>query len=186
MSARRNRSFSNRTSADAPSGCIGCLGGVLATLVVLALGGAFRGGGSGSSDVHPAPFTVYDDTPVHAPEPTTRETLYLHFDMNLRQAPGSESARVRTVRRGERVEVGGADERGWAPVYESGAITGYLYRASPHLRSSPPPVEVPGADEALERRAPAGASAICRDGTYSYSRHRRGTCSWHGGVQTWL
>jgi hypothetical protein len=32
----------------------------------------------------------------------------------------------------------------------------------------------------------AGASALCRDGTYSYSAHRRGTCSHHGGVAVWL
>ena len=31
-----------------------------------------------------------------------------------------------------------------------------------------------------------GATAICRDGTYSYSQSRRGTCSHHGGVKTWL
>lgn len=31
-----------------------------------------------------------------------------------------------------------------------------------------------------------GATAICRDGTYSYSQHRSGTCSHHGGVSTWL
>jgi len=34
--------------------------------------------------------------------------------------------------------------------------------------------------------APAGATAICNDGTYSYSQHRQGTCSWHGGVAVWL
>lgn len=34
--------------------------------------------------------------------------------------------------------------------------------------------------------APAGASAQCRDGTYSFSRSRRGTCSHHGGVARWL
>jgi hypothetical protein len=33
---------------------------------------------------------------------------------------------------------------------------------------------------------PIGASAICRDGTYSFSQNRRGTCSHHGGVATWL
>ena len=33
---------------------------------------------------------------------------------------------------------------------------------------------------------PAGATALCRDGTYSFSRSRRGTCSHHGGVATWL
>lgn len=33
---------------------------------------------------------------------------------------------------------------------------------------------------------PEGASARCRDGTYSYSQNRRGTCSHHGGVAEWL
>ena len=33
---------------------------------------------------------------------------------------------------------------------------------------------------------PAGASARCRDGTYSFSLNRRGTCSHHGGVGAWL
>ncbi len=33
---------------------------------------------------------------------------------------------------------------------------------------------------------PAGASARCRDGTYSFSASRRGTCSHHGGVAEWL
>ena len=33
---------------------------------------------------------------------------------------------------------------------------------------------------------PPGATAICNDGTYSYSLHRQGTCSWHGGVAVWL
>jgi peptidoglycan hydrolase-like protein with peptidoglycan-binding domain len=33
---------------------------------------------------------------------------------------------------------------------------------------------------------PAGASAECRDGTYSFSEHRSGTCSHHGGVEDWL
>jgi hypothetical protein len=31
-----------------------------------------------------------------------------------------------------------------------------------------------------------GATAVCRDGTYSYSQNRRGTCSGHGGVARWL
>src|SRR2546428_6919530 len=34
--------------------------------------------------------------------------------------------------------------------------------------------------------APAGASAQCRDGKYSFSKSRRGTCSHHGGVAKWL
>lgn len=34
--------------------------------------------------------------------------------------------------------------------------------------------------------APDGATATCRDGTYSYSQHRSGTCSHHGGVEDWF
>ena len=33
---------------------------------------------------------------------------------------------------------------------------------------------------------PDGASAICADGTYSFSQNHRGTCSHHGGVENWL
>jgi hypothetical protein len=33
---------------------------------------------------------------------------------------------------------------------------------------------------------PAGATARCGDRTYSFSQHRRGTCSHHGGVAAWL
>ena len=35
-------------------------------------------------------------------------------------------------------------------------------------------------------QAPSGASARCGDGTYSFSQHRSGTCSHHGGVTAWL
>ena len=33
---------------------------------------------------------------------------------------------------------------------------------------------------------PAGATAQCVDGTYSFSQHHSGTCSGHGGVAQWL
>ena len=33
---------------------------------------------------------------------------------------------------------------------------------------------------------PKGATAKCRDGTYSYSEHASGTCSHHGGVARWI
>ncbi|PKV94475.1 uncharacterized protein DUF3761 [Amycolatopsis echigonensis] len=33
---------------------------------------------------------------------------------------------------------------------------------------------------------PSGATAQCNDGSYSYSQHRSGTCSRHGGVKQWL
>lgn len=36
------------------------------------------------------------------------------------------------------------------------------------------------------RSAPQGATAQCRDHTWSFSESHRGTCSWHGGVARWL
>jgi Protein of unknown function (DUF3761) len=33
---------------------------------------------------------------------------------------------------------------------------------------------------------PQGATALCNDGTYSFSQHRQGTCSHHAGVSKWL
>jgi hypothetical protein len=32
---------------------------------------------------------------------------------------------------------------------------------------------------------PSGATAKCRDGTWSFSQHHLGTCSHHGGVSAW-
>jgi hypothetical protein len=34
--------------------------------------------------------------------------------------------------------------------------------------------------------APAGATAMCKDGTYSTSKVHTGACSHHGGVREWL
>jgi len=35
-------------------------------------------------------------------------------------------------------------------------------------------------------KQPNGATAKCRDGSWSFSQSRRGTCSGHGGVSSWL
>lgn len=40
--------------------------------------------------------------------------------------------------------------------------------------------------KSLSGKAPEGATARCRDGSYSFSRHHSGTCSRHGGVASWL
>jgi hypothetical protein len=38
----------------------------------------------------------------------------------------------------------------------------------------------------LANGAPPGATARCRDSTFSFSQHHQGTCSRHGGVAVWL
>ena len=53
---------------------------------------------------------------------------------------------------------------------------------------------VPPASTTVETRAPgrspvanapADATAKCKDGTYSHSKHHSGACSYHGGVAEW-
>ena len=52
---------------------------------------------------------------------------------------------------------------------------------APPTQASQPAIR---ADYLAELRA-EGVSAICNDGTLSYSRHRSGTCSYHEGVREW-
>jgi Protein of unknown function (DUF3761) len=40
--------------------------------------------------------------------------------------------------------------------------------------------------ESRKRNYPPDISAVCRDGHYSYSKNRSGTCSGHGGVEKWV
>lgn len=56
---------------------------------------------------------------------------------------------------------------------------------------APPPEPAPSPTPAPEpspapSSPPAGVTAICNDGSYSYSQHRSGTCSHHGGVAQWI
>src|SRR2546428_568657 len=45
---------------------------------------------------------------------------------------------------------------------------------------------VPSPTRTADGKPPTGATAHCRDGTFSFSRTRQGTCSHHGGVAEWL
>lgn len=77
-------------------------------------------------------------------------------------------------------------------VVEDGSISTYALGAAPAPYSTSVPgyynadgiwVPSPSSNPTL---TPSGPTAICNDGTYSYSLNHSGTCSWHGGVSTWL
>ena len=86
---------------------------------------------------------------------------------------------------------------GWCSI-AAGRRAGYVPRQ--YLSAQPTPITrrpgpgyvnsrgewVPSPTRTPNDSAPVGASAHCRDGTYSFSRSRRGTCSHHGGVAEWL
>ena len=65
------------------------------------------------------------------------------------------------------------------------ASPGAVAVVTPSPAAAPvPPVVAPPADPYAAAKT-AGASAVCADGTWSYSQHRSGTCSSHGGVHWW-
>ncbi len=73
----------------------------------------------------------------------------------------------------------------WATAYAKYAGTTVVYPTQ-----APPPVYTPPAP-VYTAPAPApppagGPTAVCNDGSYSYSQTHSGTCSHHGGVARWL
>ena len=78
--------------------------------------------------------------------------------------------------------------RPWVLAFAAALALGSIAQAQPscgpeqYLNSSGNCVHRP--EQA--KRPPEGATAQCRDGTYSFSQHRQGTCSHHGGVAAWL
>lgn len=132
---------------------------------------------------------------------------YTYTNLNLRSGPSTSYQVLTTIPAGTRVEMAENCDCAWIKVYYNGKI-GYV--SSKYL-SSRQTVNYQNQNTTTYQRntnstvkyytnsagqkvqsptyynsAPAGATALCRDGTYSFSRNRRGTCSHHGGVAKWL
>jgi hypothetical protein len=188
----RGGGSSHNAAGTGLAGCAGC-GGIMVALLffVIVIAGSSGGGGSTPpvSSYAPAPYSTGSSDAVQQ-----RETVYAYGRVYVRTGPGASNAVARTLSRGDHVDVGLRDARGWAHAYDaSGQAIGYVYLAGTRLRTTPPsgssePSRSSGRSSShrSERSAPGGATAVCRDGSYSYSLHHRGTCSHHGGVAQWL
>jgi hypothetical protein len=176
--------MARRRKGGNADGCLGCAG-----LLFLAMFATCLGSLSHAPDPPSYPRASTAATASNAPAESA-DNLYVHSEVNIRVAPDRSSSLVRTLDRGEALRVGPKDEHGWAPVYDySGHVEGYVYRASDNIRTyaprarstrrSPESPRASGSDH-------AGATARCRDGWLSYSAHRSGTCSHHGGVAVWF
>jgi hypothetical protein len=131
-----------------------------------------------------------------APASLPPQTLYAQRPVRVHSGAGQEFPVVRTVSSGEQVRTGQRDDRHWAPFFNNDHhLIGYAYLSDGTLgseppaqaRRSPPPEAIaPDTAHARDTSYAAGATAICRDGTPSMSRHRSGTCSGHLGVATWI
>jgi len=123
---------------------------------------------------------------------------------NIREKPSKSAAVVYTVDNGDLLSLTNASPVGpWYQVHNRKTGTnGWIHGNSITLLQ---PAETDaGKPKATKGRSyvnvdgirvpspifsetkPDGASARCRDGSYSFSLHRRGTCSHHGGVAEWF
>jgi uncharacterized protein YraI len=139
---------------------------------------------------------------------------YVTVDINLRYGPGVEYGVITSLPKGTAVTIDEDCDCKWVPVEYCGYIgyisTKFLSKDVPngkvkskkrvqptyhsvtyssHRRSARYYTNVDGYMVQPPTRyntAPADATALCRDSSYSFSINRRGTCSHHGGVSRWL
>lgn len=124
-----------QTQSGQAAGC-GCLGLMGLLILGFCIGGA---GGPDSSRYTPPSYPPSYTPP--AAERTTyepRDWLYIHGNLNVRDAPNRDAAILRTLHRGDYVQLGPRDANGWAPVYRGGSAEGYVYRASDLVQLSAP------------------------------------------------
>lgn len=122
-------------------------------------------------------------------------TAYTTTAISLRVAPQPTAPVYARLPAGTQVHVQRCDD-GWCNVTTQ-QLAGYLLEEFLTLDLPQAAVQgrgyinsdgewVPSPTRTADGQPPLGASAQCRDGSYSFSRHRQGTCSHHGGVAGWL
>lgn len=154
--------------AGRTQGCaaIGCLGLCFMLLVAMCTGGESDAEADWGTRRPPPPIV---NVPPPAPAADLGEWFYAHGNLNVRSAPRADATLVRTLRRGDRMELGSKDENGWARLFGGATAEEYVYRASDLVR-----VEPPDAEPSPERR---------RSGSASRELHRgpRGGCYYYTG-----
>ncbi len=127
---------------------------------------------------------------------------YAAQQLDVRELPEVTAQILARLPQGSAVSVGTCAS-GWCGIATS-EVEGYGEQA--YLTDSLPPTQTTAEQQRPQGRGywnangewvqsptwtadgspPLGATAQCRDGSYSFSNTRRGTCSWHGGVARWL
>ena len=126
-------------------------------------------------------------------------TRYTSANLNMRMGPGTNYQVLTTVPKGTIVTIDEDCNCQWVPIEYNGEVgyisTKYLTKGNntSSVVSTSPKIKYYKNTKGEKvqtpthyNSAPAGATALCRDGTYSFSKSRRGTCSHHGGVARWL
>ncbi len=133
--------------------------------------------------------------PLAAQAQLTNTTAYTTAAVTVRARPDARAKSLARLAAESPVQVA-ACGNGWCQIAING-IAGYLPRLSLSQQPNGSFKEGSGYTNSEGNRVrsptrtpdnqpPAGATAQCRDGTFSFSQSRRGTCSHHGGVEKWL
>ncbi len=142
--------------------------------------------------------SVFLAGPVSAQAPLSpQDTIaYTTASGRLREKPFATARALAVLPQGTAVRLYGCSQ-GWCSVAVS-RLSGYLLEE--FLSAQAPQAAtsqgrgyinsqgewVPSPTRTADGKPPEGATAHCRDGTFSFSRTRQGTCSHHGGVAEWL
>jgi len=129
--------------------------------------------------------------------PTFAQSRIARTSVNLRVQSNTNSTVLNVIPQGAYVYVVSDLSNGWSQVVYNYQV-GYVYstylmsgQANTYTPSSKIQYYTNSAGQRVQSptyypSAPRGATARCVDGTYSFSKNRRGTCSHHGGVAQWL
>lgn len=159
-----------------------------------------------AASLTPSPEAVTPKTLVSTTE-KTNSAVVISENANLRETPADEGKVVQLIAEGESVEV--IKQKGAWFYVSAGNQKGWIHgneirfekseqKSSTQSKSIESETELPKSSPSFDSTSPtvtkkqsepeinsSGATAKCRDGSLSYSRNRRGTCSHHGGVAVW-
>lgn len=113
---------------------------------------------------------------------------------NLRKTANQSGLSIKEISEGTEVEI--VEQTGSWFLVRVNDQEGWLHGNTIRLTDRPKPSNSSQSTTAYSKPSTSysaqsktidnsGASARCRDGSLSYSAHRRGTCSHHGGVAEW-
>jgi uncharacterized protein YgiM (DUF1202 family) len=138
-------------------------------------------------------LSLTDETPTGAwyriRDNKTSADGWIHGNtIALLQTAETTAASTTSAQRPRTVSTPTKTSRTIAPKSEASRTKSAPTSNTPFRRSSRSYVNVDGIrvqSPTFSDTKPTGASARCRDGSYSFSLNRRGTCSHHGGVAEW-
>jgi Protein of unknown function (DUF3761) len=175
--------------AQAPAGTTGsCVDGTFTSAA--SKSGACSGHGGVKTWRGPATVTV----PVVKPAPVDAPTVTAKAPAGATGTCGDGSFTTAKLKSGACSSHGGV--KSWyaatppAPTMAPPAAKPTMAAPAPTATPRGAAVTAPPAAKPVIAPAPAGApataTALCTDGTYSMTQHRSGTCSGHKGVKQWL